>query len=275
MINKFFAIPALVFAGLSMFTACASDSVDGNPDYFRTGAFTEENDGKSICYLKNDDGTVSVTWDRVNTTYFMVEQTYEGEVTVPATVTHDGTTYQVTGVDDYAFYSCSKLTSLVLSEGIKTLSPKALTRTTKLTNLYLPTTLTSMETLDKSLLGSMSALASVHLPGVKTIGDSAVYNRGKLTSVEIPSTVETIGVGAFARCSRLTSITLPASVTAIGEKCFDASKITTYHVKATVPPTMGGALYNASKVTLYVPAGSLDAYKNDPVWGKCKTIKEE
>lgn len=208
MMNKFFAIPILLSAVLAMLTSCNSDSVDGNPDYFRKGAFVEENDGKSIFYITNDDGTVSVTWDRVNTTYFMVEQTYTGEITVPATVEHDGTAYQVTGVDDYAFYNCSNLTSLVLSEGIKTLSPTALTRATKLTNLYLPATLTSMETLDKSLLGSMSALVSVHLPGVKTIGDSAVYNRGKLTSVEIPSTVETIGVGAFARCGSLTALTL-------------------------------------------------------------------
>ena len=207
MMNKFFAIPILLSAVLAMLTSCSSDSVDGNPPPFRKGAFVEENDGKSICYITNDDGTVSVTWDRVNTTYFMVE-TYTGEITVPATVEHDGTAYQVTGVDDYAFYNCSNLTSLVLSEGIKTLSPTALTRATKLTNLYLPATLTSMETLDKSLLGSMSALVSVHLPGVKTIGDSAVYNRGKLTSVEIPSTVETIGVGAFARCGSLTALTL-------------------------------------------------------------------
>ena len=46
--NKFFAIPILLSAVLAMLTSCSSDSVDGNPDYFRKGAFVEENDGKSI-----------------------------------------------------------------------------------------------------------------------------------------------------------------------------------------------------------------------------------
>lgn len=264
-----------VFA-MTILSSCVSDTIDGNPDYFRTGAFIESSTGTDLCYIVNNEGGVDVTWDRINTPYFLNEQVYEGEISVPASVTHDGTEYRVTGVDDYAFYNCSKLTGLTLPEGLKRVSDKAFLRTTKLTTLYLPTSVSNIDTLRNSLLGSMTSLVTLHLPGVKALGDSALYRLSKLTSVEIPSTVEELGVGAFARCSSLRTLTIPSSVKTIKDKCFEgASRLVTYHIEAVEPPTVEGTLYNASKVTLYVPAGSLQAYKDHPVWGTCNTITGE
>ena len=40
-----------------------------------------------------------------------------------------------------------------------------------------------------------------------------------LTSIEIPSSVTSIGSSAFYNCSSLTSIVIPSSVTSIGESC--------------------------------------------------------
>ncbi len=43
---------------------------------------------------------------------------YSGDVTIPATVTYNGTTYRVTSIAWSAFKDCSRLTSIVLPESL-------------------------------------------------------------------------------------------------------------------------------------------------------------
>ena len=60
-------------------------------------------------------------------------------------------------------------------------------------------------------------LTSVSLPStLTTIGEGAFSNNPGITSISIPSSVTTIGDGAFSSCG-LTSIVIPASVTSIGD----------------------------------------------------------
>ena len=55
---------------------------------------------------------------------------------------------------------------------------------------------------------------------VTSIGSSAFYECGDLTSVTIPNSVTNIGSSAFEGCSGLTSVTIPNSVTSIGASAF-------------------------------------------------------
>ena len=89
----------LLFAFLASITATAYDF--------------EEN---GIFYNVNNDGsTVAVTYE--TTDY----NSYSGDVTIPNFVTHDGITYTVTTIGDYAFRECSQLTGIVIADSIKTL----------------------------------------------------------------------------------------------------------------------------------------------------------
>ena len=51
---------------------------------------------------------VSVTYKGVY--YDTEENEYSGVVSIPETVTHEGITYTVTAIGDYAFYNCTELT---------------------------------------------------------------------------------------------------------------------------------------------------------------------
>ena len=64
-------------------------------------------------------------------------------------------------------------------------------------------------------------LTSVEIPSsVTSIGDSAFSGCVSLTSVEIPSSVTSIGKSAFDRCINLTSISIGNGITFIGEMAF-------------------------------------------------------
>lgn len=66
----------------------------------------------------NGNNNVYVTCREMNSyewkdiTYWSSGDCYEGDVVIPSTVTHDGTTYTVTGIECYAFQSCPRLTSV-------------------------------------------------------------------------------------------------------------------------------------------------------------------
>ena len=55
---------------------------------------------------------------------------------------------------------------------------------------------------------------------VSEIGDNAFYNCSKMTSITIPSEIESIGANAFAFCENLQSVVLPDSIISIGKGAF-------------------------------------------------------
>ena len=64
-------------------------------------------------------------------------------------------------------------------------------------------------------------ITTLEIPtSVTSIGNHAFYGGSGLTSVEFPSNLSSIGDWAFASCSGLTSVDLPSSITKMGEYVF-------------------------------------------------------
>ena len=69
----------------------------------------------------------------------------------------------------------------------------------------------------------------------KTLQFGAFIEQTKLTGIEIPEGVTTIGDYAFSQCSRLTNATIPNGVTSIGDFAFyDCHKLTSIEIPGSV-----------------------------------------
>ena len=165
----------------------------------------------------------------------------EGEFLIPQTVAHDGITYTVTAIGDYAFYMNGKtltaisipstvtaigtdafynsgLVSVTLPSVLASLGNQAFGECTALTAIDIPQ---SVSTIGESCFLSCSQLASVtlHAGNLTVIGNSVFSNSG-ITSIAIPTGVTSIGESAFCDCSSLQTITLPDGLTSIGGSAF-------------------------------------------------------
>lgn len=114
---------------------------------------------------------------------------------------NDGTAAVATFPDSFylnllATVEQNKLKSIILPQGIETLSDKCFYNNRSLTSVTLP-------------------------EGLKTIGGYAFYNTA-LTSINFPESLEVIGEYAF-NSTDLESVTISENVTAVGERCFEWS----------------------------------------------------
>lgn len=117
------------------------------------------------------------------------------------------------------------------------------------------------------------------LANVSKIGNRAFYGCGDLSSIKLTEKITIIGHSAFEDCN-IEEIRLPKNVISIGYSVFEDTNIKNIYIEATTPPTLHGK-YNINpylgKINLqnvYVPASSLNAYKNNVQWKYITDITE-
>ncbi len=116
-----------------------------------------------------------------------------------------------------SFYGCTSLESLVLPSSVKEIGTHSFRGCSSLSDL---TIFASLETIPYSAFRGCTALANLHLnEGLKSIGDEAFYSTG-LQSIELPSTLVSIGASAFYGCTQLETFTAPQDLQTIGEQAF-------------------------------------------------------
>lgn len=114
-------------------------------------------------------------------------------------------------------------------------------------------------------------LLSVILPeGIPSINNDLFSGCTGLESVSIPRSVTIIKWNAFKDCTSLSSITLPEKVSSIGSNVFNGcSNLKEVKCKAVIPPSCPeGCFFGVEQrdCKLYVAEGSVEAYRNAPVW---------
>ena len=123
--------------------------------------------------------------------------------------------------------------------------------------------------------GDITIPASVTEMPRNSIGTTFYYCK-KITSITIPSGIAVISSYAFEGCSSLQTVVLSNSITEIEARAFNNCKnLLSFTCKATTPPVMGNEVFfnvDCSAVPLYVPAESVDAYKEADQWKKFNPI---
>lgn len=142
-----------------------------------------------------------------------------------------------------------RVVSITFEEGsILTVAPNlGYMYKSRLVSLSLPA---SIKTIPEGAYRYCDALASVTLnEGLVEIGKEAFkaeYSLSLLTSLTLPSTLETIGERAFYY-SKITSLDFPASLREIGKEAFAYSELTAAHLPAGTT-TLGDGVFAYSKV---------------------------
>ena len=107
-------------------------------------------------------------------------------------------------IADDAFAGNTKITSVVISEGVTGIGSGAFTGCTNLTSVTIPESVT---TIDGMTFGNCTSLTSVKLSeGLTRIGDQTFGRCNALETIEIPASLTSIGNDAFKNCAKLRSI---------------------------------------------------------------------
>ena len=147
----------------------------------------------------------------------------------------------VTSIGDYAFDSCSRLTSVTIPNSVTSIGGGAFYYCSGLTSITIPNSVTSI---GYSAFEGCSSLTSITIPeSVTSIEEIAFGFCESLTSITIPNSVTSIEMWTFAWCSSLTSVTIGNSVTSIGEEAFAyCSSLTSITIPKSVK-TIGASAF--------------------------------
>lgn len=171
-------------------------------------------DSSLFQYKDNGDGTATIT-------KYVGKET---DIAIPKQING----LKVIAIGDSAFSSGTKLTSVIIPDGVTTIGKSAFNRNS-LSLAIIPHTVTSI---GDSAFGNNN-LISVDLPiNLKTIGSKA-FSYNDLTRIVIPGSVKQIGSGAF-EANKLSNVILPYGIETIENSVF----MNNYLTSVTIPESV-------------------------------------
>ena len=174
------------------------------------------------------------------------------EVVVPATVEYEGGTYRVTALSANSFYFNSKTTSVTLPEGLESIGSTAFFFARNIKTLHIPD---SVKTIGSMAFNGVAS-APLNIPAsIEFIGDSAFNNSGVVDG-DFPEGLTYLGEKAFMGCKGLSTISLPSSVETYGANIFyGCANVTYVELPQDMEKIPSGLLWNCTGLKrIYIPS---------------------
>ena len=205
----------------------------------------DQGNNSTIYYtLNKEEQTASVTSG---------PEKYVANVIVPNRILSDDGYYNVTSVENFAFFNCEKLTSVSLSNFIKYVGRFAFADCPRLEKVKLPSSITAIE---DYMFSNCTNLFEIDIPGnVSSIGEGAFAGCSSLQDISLPVKTISIGMRAFADCSSLVKISLNKQLEVIDDNAFENCKSLT---SVTLPNGMTLLGSNAFKDCTSLKAVTFD-----------------
>ena len=208
---------------------------------------------------------------------------------IPADVEYDGSIYNVTTIENYAFHDSDDLREITIPwtvtdigeyafSGCMIIRDKFINYSTldAAWNNYWGATLLDevdgllINYLENVVVKCITDAASVTIPeGLTFIADGAFQECTKLTNITIPNSITYIGYWAFRNCSSLTSVTIPNSVTSIGDGAFqNCSSLTSITIPNSVTSIGYSAFYGCASLSSITIPENVEEIMSD-AFGDC------
>ena len=278
------------------FKGCSSlSSIDipESVEYIGEGAF----EGTKV-NLKQENGNEDVLYEirdgaAVVTGY---KSAISGKVTIPSTVTIDGTQYEVVGIAANAFSGCQTIESVTIGDLVETIGECAFCNCHSIREVIIGK---SVETIGNKAFRGCHKLRSVEVPSqVSSIGEDAflyvknvdyyggadgapwsaltlngtkdgdfIYSDAQMTNLTayigdggfavIPKGVTSIGFMSFFESDNLESVSIPNTVTSIGGSAFaNCFSLKTINVPLSVQMISRAAFRDCRSAVIYCEAPS-------------------
>lgn len=194
------------------------------------------------------------------------ENGYQDAVSIPSTVTYNGSTYTVTAIGEKAFAKCSSLSSISIPSSISRIGKDAFEGCDGLAAVHITdiSAWCALEFSDnesnplvcahqlylngilvehlvvpaqasavgqRAFTGCSSLKSVTFSQGIVSIGDYAFSNCSNLSVLSFPASLQSIGAGGFSFCGNISSIQVPANLRSVGSGAFyGCSGLTAVHI---------------------------------------------
>ena len=198
------------------------------------GVYPREDGQAAVTYDFKEDGIYyKVTGDEVEVvTRDYLYNSYDGDVTIPTSISHEGKSYRVTAIGENAFRNCQHLTGVFIPGTVKSIGSYAFWHCSSLKEISIGKGVesvgdmaflycSSLEKVEVEDMVSYARISFFSYYSTPFVNDCKMYYQGEeVTQLNIPGGAGCINDYAFIYCQSITSVTVGEGVTRIGDYAF-------------------------------------------------------